>query len=1488
MTKTSSEKAATVGAKPKREKKQSAVQSKKLSNPVSTGGAGVAYEARVQAVYLLAMFGGLPVAIYPEAKVTCLQFQARIHDYRTDDLVCTVQDEVGGLHKVLIQVKRAAKSSEKNQAFEEAITAAWFDYQNTELFTHNVDRLVVVYDGLGQSDLQGATAIANYARTSISGVEFLKKSTAANFSSGTNRNAYKAILAVITNVLQGPVFLDDFHRFVRHLWFVSHELSSDNTQDFTQQLSLIKLLLGDELVFNPLGVWSQLVSACQKLNVVAGSVSFANLDEQLSSRIAARFRAHRQGAAATLTLSGLSPEVIQAAGRTTNVTSMGDTGGTFPVLSGAVTVSSTAPPSDVLSSARPGSANIVISAQLDAISSKLKRFHYRDAREDLRAIGKDHGLFDEHQKARWYQQRGICTWHLGEDLDAAADFIRAADLSSDDDKMVAARIRGLMLLKRTDEAVTASEAALGRFPESLHVWLASANAKMVTGEHIELHDVPVDMRNEADVLQTLAWSKHFRGLDRDAVSLVLRAIQVESAGFFTRHAALAIVIQAVMKGGILCFYGLLPEDLKTALEHVTEAFKPRIERLWDAQASETVASAATHLGCAYLLLNNPGEALKIVQEADAYGVDSPGLLRVELDALDKLGKSEELLKFGNANVRKLNGEGLVRLAQEAGNLADLALVDLCVDAGANLTPSDPWVSDVLRAIRWTSYLRSYRKVEIIDEIRNAGLEKSKNLHLVVAGARILWRTDEKDAADRLIVCAKAIQNEVGLQEGELILAELYFDLKRFADAIPHYVNFLPKGQHSELHNRLFCCYLKVGSTRKAKQLLESFPKEWIDDDDSRSLAIELGQLASDWRMLTSLADTQFKKESNHISSWLFKFMVDVRRKSVSDLQAFLATAPMDLSGSIHQVSQLAGLELRYGLETNGMRRMYQMRRRNLENVESASALVLTIVGVSARLPNMEQNLDIVSPGTSLTLQDDKGNLHTLTIDPAELPLLPESGEFKPATSDEAARFIGAKVGTQVEVGGPYGQTRIFMVTAISSAYRRLHDCAHHALTTSITPASNLMSMSVPTGPDGKADFSEMLGQLQRSSAHGKAAMHQYETHPISLGFLGKLLGKNPIELVQVWPSNGPALASCEGTLPERMAAVGLLEDFARTFVIDGATLAEFVFLECTAALAIFPTLYISEIGRDTIYGMLEAAKHNRSVGHAFEEDGKLGFIEHTDATHKREVARLEAVITALEKFCVVQPAYGPENPPELLLELKELTSEDEYATLMLASEKEAVLVSLDGHLRGWAAAVNIQGVWPQVVLMQAERTGVLSKDQYALSAARLFMAQRAFTALNSYDLLILCMQGDTWLQFGFSKYLRHLAHPNTEFETALNVALAFIQELSAQLLTFGVVAEFVRHLVHGLLRHPECPDTMMSIMDNFLERLIKPARTYADFYPPAADTRQRQYEAQLGFLKEAAREGEAWSHEPWRERDVQVRVMHGGRSPMFVNLQLKK
>jgi predicted Zn-dependent protease len=135
------------------------------------------------------------------------------------------------------------------------------------------------------------------------------------------------------------------------------------------------------------------------------------------------------------------------------------------------------------------SVNKYLTSQLDAINEVLRAARFKDALDDVQRIGADLAVFDSHQQARWYEQRSICTWHLESGAAAAPDFLRAAELYPDDEKIAAARVRGLLFQDRVDEALTAGQEALARFPASVHVWIAHANAKMVKGRALGRTDV---------------------------------------------------------------------------------------------------------------------------------------------------------------------------------------------------------------------------------------------------------------------------------------------------------------------------------------------------------------------------------------------------------------------------------------------------------------------------------------------------------------------------------------------------------------------------------------------------------------------------------------------------------------------------------------------------------------------------------------------------------------------------------------------------------------------------------------------------------------------------------------------------------------------------------------------------------------------------------------------------------------------------------------
>lgn len=80
-----------------------------------------------------------------------------------------------------------------------------------------------------------------------------------------------------------------------------------------------------------------------------------------------------------------------------------------------------------------------------------------------------------------YLQRGVWHWHLREPEDAATDFLRSSVLFPNDERMASAGVLRLLLNEDVDGALAPGKKAYERFPDSLAVWEAYANARTVDG-----------------------------------------------------------------------------------------------------------------------------------------------------------------------------------------------------------------------------------------------------------------------------------------------------------------------------------------------------------------------------------------------------------------------------------------------------------------------------------------------------------------------------------------------------------------------------------------------------------------------------------------------------------------------------------------------------------------------------------------------------------------------------------------------------------------------------------------------------------------------------------------------------------------------------------------------------------------------------------------------------------------------------------------------
>lgn len=1139
-----------------------------------------------------------------------------------------------------------------------------------------------------------------------------------------------------------------------------------------------------------------------------------------------------------------------------------------------------------LPSARPDSVNKLISGQLDHINELLKACQYEEAEKALTRVGTDLEPFDTHQKARWYLQRGICTWHRVSGEAATADFFKAAEIFPDDEKMAAAKVRALLLSGETGKAVTEGKAAVERFPSSAQVWLTHANARMAAGDFVTRADIPPAFSEDADVLQLVGWARHAAGDNEGAVEASQAALACPNAGFYVRLAAMGIAVQAALVEPVAGIHGMVDDKVKEALRASVMAMEPWDKRVFFVQATKSVEEAVAMLAYGYLLLKRGEQSLDLLKETKEHGVTSPRLQRAEIDALRDLGRREDVIGLVQANLEVLDDEALLLAAEAAGNTGGVALVQKAARLYGDRHNGTGALADMFKALEWVARSNSSpaEQATAVADIHTANLAAATSLPLLLGGVRVLF----KAGAQHLELAAAGAARVSGLVSASssaadrLSAADLLFDVDEFEKAASYYASLAKPRVMSVIHARLLECYLRVGARRKAKELLGELPPDWTTDDKARSLAIELGQQAGDWAFLEPISEVQRDLHPNRTSSWLFSLLVALRSGRMHRFHELLEAAPPFLEGTVVQTAQLASLEMRYGRAAVGMDRVYRMFRERLDDVSAAEAYFISLIAAKEDLPKMEDTLPTAGPGASVTLVDERGASLVVTIDPVSVGPLTTRGEFHSPTSDEVAPLISASVGALVELPGGMGGPRKYTLQAVTSAYKRLAAIAQETFTRSVTPAEHLMQVSIPQSENG-ADFSEMHRMLKEQSAQSARAFQLYAENPLTLGMLGKLLGHSPLDLVASWPVDGPPLRVSNGHADAFDAALALLERSEATYVIDAVTLLELVNLEAESVLGQLPKVLVSTETFDRLGARLEEARTDKSSGRAVDVDGQLAFIESTDADKARRIGFFERILSVIARYCEVAPAYGPEVVPADFRKLEDLLRHEEKAALLLAAERSATLITLDGRLADVAKlAFGLDRVWPQAMLSHAHAAGRIADAAYSLACARLFVGNRSFTSMRAQDLILMCLQGGNMFKRGMEQFKHHLSDPVIDFKSIGTVCLEFLRLLPGYRLTFAAYGEMLTHLCEAAFRHPACSHEGFSKkVSTILESLVS-INEPDHPYPPLKTLRAELREAFGARLLQSVQEALQNARAPERPRPIHLKVLMCTKVPCIL------
>jgi PIN domain associated with the TPR-GreAB-C-PIN system len=338
------------------------------------------------------------------------------------------------------------------------------------------------------------------------------------------------------------------------------------------------------------------------------------------------------------------------------------------------------------------------------------------------------------------------------------------------------------------------------------------------------------------------------------------------------------------------------------------------------------------------------------------------------------------------------------------------------------------------------------------------------------------------------------------------------------------------------------------------------------------------------------------------------------------------------------------------------------------------------------------------------------------------------------------------------------------------------------------------------------------------------------------------------------------------------------------YVTDAATLTELVLLNCESALAVLPEVYVSSATQELLDSLLEEEREGKATGYVQDIDGVMGYMDITEADRARRIARQQSIVDVARRYCQATPVYGPGRLPRGLETAEHVLERDEYEALLLAAEKNATLITLDGRLAMLALqALGTKPVSVQALLMHAETKGALEPAAHSYACVLQFLANRTFVSLRERDLVTMCLQGGRVLDRGLQRLKDYLANPNTNFESGARVALEFLELQPRQFTRVAALSELLSHIVEALLRHPACVQAeLLPRVSMFLQLLTERALVPDSPYPLAdlhiEARRQGYYELFANALQEAVN----MAARPSSKRTIRLKVLACTRIPMLV------
>lgn len=255
------------------------LKDKQLSNPFSTGGGGLNFETRVQALFAVLMLTGGEAPCLPPWPIKKIKLQGKYAGFNTDDLIVYVIEPNSDREaKLLAQVKHSISITSENTIFSDVIQSAWKDFENPEFFTPETDVFALITGPLSAMDIDNVRTILDWARHSEDAGDFIMKVNELKFSSDAKRAKLAAFRAQLKKANNGIDVTDEqLFKFLKSFYILGYDFDCSAGTI----LSLLHSLIGQYSTENAQLLWSRVVCEVQSANQNAGTLSIETIPQDL-------------------------------------------------------------------------------------------------------------------------------------------------------------------------------------------------------------------------------------------------------------------------------------------------------------------------------------------------------------------------------------------------------------------------------------------------------------------------------------------------------------------------------------------------------------------------------------------------------------------------------------------------------------------------------------------------------------------------------------------------------------------------------------------------------------------------------------------------------------------------------------------------------------------------------------------------------------------------------------------------------------------------------------------------------------------------------------------------------------------------------------------------------------------------------------------------------------------------------------------------------